>query len=299
MSPFIHPDGRTLYLASDGHIGLGGYDLFVSRKDSSGRWLKPENLGYPINTNKDEFGLIVNPSGNRAYFASDIEEENGRDIFYFDLPETARPDQVSFMKGVVYDKETQRKLRADFELVDLSTHKLTNKSQSDSITGEFLVCIPVNRNHMLNVSRKGYLFFSENFSIQGVYLSEKPFLKDIPLSPIKVGMIVVLKNIFFETDSYALKDESLAELNKLVQFLQENPHIRIEISGHTDNTGTPEYNLRLSDNRAQAVAKYLVKANVAEDRLVCRGYGLSLPVASNETEEGRAQNRRTEVKIIE
>ena len=112
-------------------------------------------------------------------------------------------------------------------------------------------------------------------------------------------MIVVLKNIFFETDSYALKDESLAELNKLVQFLQENPHIRIEISGHTDNTGTPEYNLRLSDNRAQAVAKYLVKANVAEDRLVCRGYGLSLPVASNETEEGRAQNRRTEVKIIE
>ena len=299
MSPFIHPDGRTLYLASDGHIGLGGYDMYICRQDSSGHWTKPENLGYPINTNKDEFGLIVNPSGNRAYFASDIGVNNGRDIYYFDLPEPARPDHVSFMKGVVYDRENLRKLRADFELIDLNTRNLVNKSQSDSITGEFLVCIPVNRNYLLNVSKRGYLFFSENFSMQGIFLSEKSFLKDVPLNPIRVGEIVILKNIFYETDSYALKDESVVELDKLVKFLRENPHVNIEISGHTDDIGTPDYNLILSDNRSKAVAGYLIKAAVAKERLVCRGYGLTHPVAGNETEEGRAQNRRTEIKIIE
>jgi outer membrane protein OmpA-like peptidoglycan-associated protein/tetratricopeptide (TPR) repeat protein len=299
MSPFIHPDGRTLYLASDGHLGLGGYDLFVCRLDSNGHWTKPENLGYPINTNKDEFGLIVNSTGSRAYFASDIGENNGRDIYYFDLPIPVRPNQVSFMKGIVYDKETQQRLRADFELIDLHTRKVENQSQSDSITGEFIVCIPVNRNYMLNVSKRGYLFYSENFSMTGIYLSDKPFLKDIPLNPLRVGEVVVLKNIFYETDSYALKEESVAELDKLVRFLMDNPHIKIEISGHTDNTGTPDYNLGLSDNRAKAVADYLINASIAADRLVCRGYGLTKPVASNETEEGRAQNRRTEIKIIE
>ncbi|MBN1415168.1 MAG: PD40 domain-containing protein [Bacteroidales bacterium] len=299
MSPFIHPDGKTLYLASDGHIGLGGYDLFICRQDSAGRWTKPENMGYPINTNKDEFGLIVNPSGNRAYFASDIDEQNGRDIYYFDLPESVKPNYVSYMKGIVYDKETRRRLKASFELVDLKTRDLINKSQSDSITGEFLVCIPVGRNFLLNVSKNGYLFFSENFSVKGIHLFDKPFLKDIPLSPVKVGEVIILKNIFYETDSYTLKEESIVELNKLVKFLRDNPHIKIEISGHTDNVGTADYNIKLSDSRSKSVADYLTKADIAQERLVCRGYGLSLPIASNETEEGRAQNRRTEVKIIE
>lgn len=299
MSPFFHPDGHTLYLASDGHIGLGSYDLFVCRLDSNGRWTKPENLGYPINTNKDEFGLIVNPSGNRAYFASNIDPASGRDIYYFDLPQTLRPDQVSFMKGVVYDSETKRRLRADFELIDLHTGNRINKSQSDSTTGEFLVCIPLNHNYLLNVSKKGYLFFSENFSIQGVFLSGDPFLKDIPLNPIRVGEVVVLKNIFYETDSYALKKESMVELDKLVKFLSENPRIRIEISGHTDNIGSPEYNQKLSDNRSKAVAEYLMRAQVAKDRLVCKGYGLSQPIDDKDTEEARAKNRRTEIKIVE
>lgn len=299
MSPFIHPDGRTLYLASDGHLGLGGYDLFVCRLDSNDRWMKPENLGYPINTNKDEFGLIVNPSGNRAYFASDIGEQSGRDIYYFDLPVTARPNQVSFMKGIVYDKETQQRLRADFELIDLSTRIVKDRSQSDSITGEFIVCIPVDRNYMLNVSKRGYLFYSENFSMTGIFLSDRPFLKDIPLNPLKVGEIVVLRNIFYETDSYALKEESVAELDKLARLLTENPQVKIEISGHTDNTGTAEYNLRLSDSRSKAVADYLIRASIATDRLVCRGYGLTRPVADNDTEEGRALNRRTEIMILE
>jgi outer membrane protein OmpA-like peptidoglycan-associated protein len=271
----------------------------VCRLDSNGRWTKPENLGYPINTNKDEFGLIVNPSGSRAYFASNIDPARGRDIYYFDLPEKLRPEKVSFMKGIVYDKETKIRLRADFELIDLKTHERMNKSQSDSITGEFLVCIPLNHNYLLNVSKKGYLFYSENFSMDGIFLSGDPFLKDIPLNPIRVGEIVVLKNIFYQTDSFALKTESMVELDKLVKFLAENPRIRIEISGHTDNIGSPEYNLKLSDNRSKAVADYLIHAGVAKDRLVCQGYGLSRPIDSNDTEEARAKNRRTEIKIIE
>jgi flagellar motor protein MotB len=299
MSPFIHPDGQTLYLASDGHIGLGGYDLFVSRKNSEGRWSPPKNLGYPINTNKDEFGLIVNPSGNRAYFASDIDANNGRDIYYFDLPEKDRPNYVSYMKGIVFDAKTSARLRARFELIDLKTREVLNKSHSDSISGEFLVCIPANRNYLLNVSRKGYLFFSENFSFNGIYLSEKPFLKDIPLNPIQVGGVVVLKNIFYKTDSFHLLEESIVELEKLVSFLKENPEIKIEISGHTDNIGTAEYNYKLSENRSGTVADYLVKASIGKERLSYKGYGMSLPIASNETAEGRAQNRRTEIKVTE
>ncbi len=298
MSPFIHPDGQTLYLASDGHIGMGGYDLFVCRKDSTGKWTKPENLGYPINTNKDEYGLIVNSSGTRAYFASDIQAENGRDIYYFDLPYQARPNQVSYMKGVVFDAKTNKRLRAGFELIDLKTRELVNKSNSDSTTGEFLICIPANRNYLLNVSKKGYLFYSDNFSLAGIYLSDKPFLKDIPLNPIEVGKTAILRNIFYETDSYALKEESVVELDKLIKFLKDNPNIKIEISGHTDNTGTAEYNMKLSENRSRTVAEYLIKSSVDKDRITYKGYGLTMPVAVNDTEEGRAQNRRTEIKII-
>lgn len=299
MSPFIHPDGRTLYLASDGHIGLGGYDLFISRMDSSGRWTKPVNLGYPINTHKDEFGLVVNSSGSRAYYASDMQAETGKDIYYFDLPQQIRPDMVSYMKGIVFDAKTNLLLSARFELIDLDTRQPLNTSYSDSLTGEFLVCIPANRNYMLNVSKKGYLFYSENFSFQGIWISEKPFLKDIPLYPVQVGEVIVLRNIFYETDSYALKEESLAELEKLVQFLTENPGIRIEISGHTDNTGSGEYNLKLSENRSRTVSEYLIKASVNPARLTYKGYGLTKPLATNETEEGRAQNRRTEIRIVE
>jgi outer membrane protein OmpA-like peptidoglycan-associated protein/Tol biopolymer transport system component len=299
MSPFIHPDGQTLYLASDGHIGLGGFDLFISRKDSTGKWTQPGNLGYPINTHKDEYGLIVNPSGTRAYFASDIQAENGRDIYYFNLPEQARPNLVSYMKGIVFDAKTNKRLKANFELIDLKTREVTNKSKSDSITGEFLICIPANRNYLLNVSKKGYLFYSENFSFAGIYLSDKPFLKDIPLNPIEIGKTTVLRNIFYETDSYALKEESMVELDKLVRFLKENPAIRIEISGHTDNIGSAEYNMKLSENRSRTVAEYLIKASIDKERITYKGYGFSNPVAVNETEEGRAQNRRTEIKITD
>jgi outer membrane protein OmpA-like peptidoglycan-associated protein len=297
MSPFIHPDNRTLYFSSDGHKGLGGYDIFISRLDSN-RWSRAVNMGYPINTNRDEIGLIVNASGNKAYYSSDINRDDGKDIFVFDIPVQNRPDAVTYMKGRIADAKTMRALKANFELTDLNSGKVTNISTSDSITGEFIVCIPTGHNYMLNVSKPGYLFYSENFSMKGIYAADKPFFKDIPLEPLQAGVRIILKNIFYDTDSFTLKRESEAELHKIIQFLNDNPGISIEIGGHTDNTGNEKYNQSLSENRARIVAEYLIANAISRERVVYRGYGMSLPVAPNDTEENKAKNRRTELKII-
>jgi outer membrane protein OmpA-like peptidoglycan-associated protein len=194
---------------------------------------------------------------------------------------------------------TAEALKARFELIDLENGHTVYQSFSDSITGEFLISIPVQSNYMLNASRRGYLFYSENFSLRGTYNIDRPFLKDVPLQPIQVGKSIVLKNVFYEVDSFTLKIVSEAELNKVVKFLQQNPHIKIEISGHTDNTGNPDYNQVLSENRAKTVTAYLIASAIDAGRIVSKGYGMNMPVASNDTEEGRAQNRRTELKIIE
>jgi len=298
-APFIHPDNQTLYFASNEHIGLGGFDLFYSKIDSAGKWRKPVNLGYPINTGKDEFGLILNAAGDKAYFASDKDSLNGRDIYTFELYNEARPTEVSYLKGKVYDADTKVALRASFELIDLKSSQVINQSFSDSLTGEFLVCIPANRDYLLNVSKYGYLFFSDNFSLNNVYEISEPFMKDVPLQPIKVGKSVILENIFYEFDSYLLKDESKIELDKLVQFMKTYPSVKIEISGHTDDIGTNEYNMTLSEQRAGSVAEYLMNSSIDNERIKYAGYGFSKPLISNDSEEGRALNRRTELIIIE
>ncbi|MBN2348532.1 MAG: PD40 domain-containing protein [Bacteroidales bacterium] len=298
MSPFIHQDNQTLYFSSDELPGMGGYDIFLSRKDSTGSWGKPENIGYPINTYKDEFGLIVNSAGTLAYYSSDIIKEQGKDIFSFELPREVRPIEVSYMKGKVFDVTNKEVLSARFELVDLETGALINQSFSDKQTGEFLVCIPVNKDYMLNVSREGYLFYSDHFALKNTYDKTEPFLKDIPLHPIRAGESMVLKNIFYETGLYQLLPESKLELDKLAAFLNTNSEVKIEIGGHTDNVGSQEYNLTLSENRAKTVMEYLVNSGISAQRLTYKGYGYSKSLAANNTEEGRAQNRRTEMKIM-
>ncbi len=296
MSPFIHPDNQSLYFSSDGLIGLGGYDIFVSRKNKEGKWRKAVNLGYPINTNRDEIGLIVNARGDKAYFASNIDKNQGKDIYSFEMPVQDRPSMTTYMKGRVLDAVNNNLLRARFELIDLENGNEFYKSYSDSLTGEFVVSIPVDHNYMLNVSRKGYLFYSENFSLKGIFHADAPLLKDIPLQPIEIGKTIVLKNVFFETDSYALKKESEIELNKVVQFLNVNPGVRIEISGYTDNVGEAGYNQVLSENRARAVTNYLIAASVNAQRIVSRGYGMNNPVTSNDVSgrTGSKQANRTE-----
>lgn len=298
MSPFIHHDDQTLYFCSDHLIGMGGFDIFVTQRKASGEWGKPKNLGYPINTHRDEIGLIVNARGNTAYFASDIILENKRDIFQFTLYKEARPVEVSYLKGTVIDEKSRQRLHANFELHDLMDGTLISQSKSDPVTGEFLLCIPTNRDYMLNVNRAGYLFYSDNFSLKGVFHLDKPFEKDILLKPIAAGEKIVLNNIFYETGSFTLKPESKYELDKVVKFLNFNALVNIEISGHTDNVGTENYNQGLSENRAKSVINYLTQQGINSSRLTSKGYGYSVPVESNETEQGRAKNRRTELKII-
>ena len=298
MSPFIHHDTQTLYFSSNGLIGMGGFDLFITSKDETGKWSEPVNLGFPINTFYDETGLFVTASGKKAYFASDRLEGAGKDLFKFDLHEEARPVSVSYIKGIVYDAGNKNRLAAKFELIDLATKELVMESVSDARKGEFLVTIPADRDYALNVSKPEYLFYSENFSLKGVRTIEEPFLMDIPLQRIKPGEKVVLRNIFFYFDKSELKEESFIELDRLVQFMQENPKLKIRINGHTDNIGSSEYNMKLSDQRAVSVMQYLRSKGIPYERIISRGFGSTKPVESNETPEGRARNRRTEFEIL-
>jgi outer membrane protein OmpA-like peptidoglycan-associated protein len=298
MAPFIHPDDQTLYFSSKGHTGMGGYDLYYSKKDIFGNWRTPVNLGYPINTNADEITLLVNSTGDVAYISSDKYGGKGRqDIYAFDLYKEAQPERVTYFKGIVYDKETKRRLSAAFELTDLATGKMVVTSQSDPSSGEFLLILPLNKDYALSVSREGYLFYSDHFSLSGNGNSQDPITKEVPMQPVKVGETVVLKNIFFDTDKFDLKPESRSELEKLAALLKKNPKLQIEISGHTDNVGTAEYNQKLSENRAKAVYDYLVSNGITSTRLTYAGYGLTRPIDTNDTDSGRANNRRTEFSI--
>lgn len=297
-SVFIHPDGKTLYFSSDGHPGMGNLDIFISRKDEQGNWSDPINLGYPINTHKNENSLLVSADGKEAYFASDREEGyGGLDLYSFELPEQFKPQAVSYFAGVISDKESKQPLGARFELIDLSTGELIVESYSNPGNGEFLVSLPVGKDYALNASKPGYLFYSENFSLSDAS-NVIPEKKNVPLQAIKVGESIVLKNIFFETAKYNLVSKSKIELDKLVTFLQKNGKVSIEISGHTDSVGNEQANKVLSENRAKAVLDYLIEKGISPERLSAKGYGAENPIASNETEKGRALNRRTEFKIL-
>ena len=298
MSPFIHFDGRTLYFASNGRIGMGGFDIFMTRMNDDSTWTEPKNLGYPINTFNDEMGLIIESNGQKAYFSAIRDKSNGKDIFSFDIYESIRPDPVSYLKGKVYDKETGKLLKADYELINLSSNQITIKNSTDG-AGNFLVCLPSGYNYGINVNKEGYLFYSENFMFEGEHTVVEPFIKKISLSPIKVGEKVLLTNVFYEVDSWELKKESTLELDNLVKLLTDNKDVTIEIGGHTDVTGSAEYNLDLSEKRALSVVNYLIKKGISADRLKHKGYGNTLPISDNMSAEGRKLNRRTEAKIIE
>jgi outer membrane protein OmpA-like peptidoglycan-associated protein len=233
-------------------------------------------------------------------FASDRKDGfGGLDLYAFELYKEARPQVVTYMKGTVFDRNTGKKLAAHFELTDLKTGKVAIESFSNNTTGEFLVCLPANNDYALTVSKDGYLFYSENFNLSGENPSSDPVLKDVPLEPLETGAKVIMKNVFFETDHYDLMEESKIELNKLIDLLTKNPAVKIEIGGHTDNVGKHEYNVTLSENRAKSVMTYLLENGIAQDRLSYKGYGETQPIDSNETEAGRAKNRRTEFKVVD
>lgn len=298
QSPFIHPDQQSLYFSSTGWPGMGQGDLFLSRSVRSSKWTTPQNLGYPINTYHDDIGLSLNAGGDRAYFASDRGEGMDTDIYSFEMPVGVRPVPVSYMEGRVYDSRNFRGVKAVLQLIDLETEETVMELESFAGEGDYLITLPTDRDYALNVSADGYLFYSDHFTFAGMHSQAKPLQRDVPLEPVKVGSVVVLHNIFYATGSFQLEPESRTELSTVYDFMLLNPTIGVEISGFTDNTGTPDLNQDLSEQRARSVVEYLVNMGVDLKRLKAAGYGEMHPVADNESEQGRAMNRRTELKIV-
>ncbi len=296
MSPFIHFDGKTLYFSSNGRVGMGGFDIYFSKMNDDTTWTEPKDLGYPINTFNDEMGLIIDASGQNGYFSSKRDEIRGKDIYSFTVYESVRPESVSYFKGTVYEQGTGRLLTASFELVNLKTGHILVSGLTD-FSGTFLLCLPPDNNYGLNVSKDGYLFYSDNFMFEGIHSATEPYIKRINLSPIRVGEKLTLSNVFYEFDSWTIKKESYSELNRLAKLLSDNKNITVEIGGYTDSIGTKAYNLELSEKRAKSVLDYLVGKGILAGRLKYAGYGATSPIGDNITFGGRKLNRRTEIKV--
>lgn len=295
-SPFLHADGQTLYFASNGWPGLGGVDLYYARSKPDGSWQPPVDLGYPINTIDHDGSLFVAADGKTAYFASDRSDSRGKlDIYRFQLYPEARPVRTLFVRGYVYDQQSGARLGATVDLIDLASGRTLTHIPTDR-GGNYLVTLPVGKDYAFNVSREGYLFHSEHFSLKDS-AGHRPFEINIGLEPIRVNARMILRNIFFAFDKHELLPASRVELDKVVRLMKQNPGLRIRLDGYTDSLGTAAHNKQLSLARAQAVVSYLVAGGIAADRMAARGNGASNPVAPNDTESGRALNRRTELVV--
>lgn len=278
-SVLIHPDGQTLYFSSNGHVGMGGFDLYMCTLRPDGTWSDPKNLGYPINTQHDENSLLVFADGRLAVFASDRPGGMGDlDLYEFEMPEELRPTRTIYMTGTVFDAKTNVKLQAEFRLIDLETGNEVIYSYSDAKNGSFLVTLPINKDYALLVNKEGYNPYSVNFNLTVPENSNEPYHRDVPLvAKTTINEPIRLDNVFFDLDSYNLRKESYIELDKLADYLKANPTMKIELQGHTDAQGDDAHNLELSKNRAKAVMDYLITKGVAKERLTSKGFGETQP----------------------
>ncbi len=295
LTPFIHSDSQTLYFASKGHKGLGGYDLYFSKKDSSGNWMKPKNMGYPINTEHDENSFFVSLDGKKGYYATDrLNGPGGLDIYSFDLYQEARPEEVLFIEGTV-KTDDNKPIGGQVELVDMKTNEVI-KVDIDSTDGKYVAIIAPTSDILITVKPVGYAFTSTVIDSGTAKIGE-PTTVNIETKEIKIGEHYRLNDVNFATNSWELTDKAKFIIKEFYGFLKKNPKIKISIDGHTDNVGDDESNLSLSANRAKAVFEYLITLGISADRMTHHGFGEKEPIASNTSEFGRAKNRRTEFVI--
>ncbi|ELR69428.1 outer membrane protein [Fulvivirga imtechensis AK7] len=300
VSPFIHPNNVTLYFASNGLTGFGGFDIFYSEREND-EWSTPKNLGYPINTSEDQVSLFITSDGKKGYYSHEVNnnpKQKGR-IYEFNVPESVRVKySTSYVSGKVFHAETKEPLKADIELFDLKEAQREGLVSSDSVTGSYLMVLTEGSEYALYVNKEGYLFESLSFEYE-LNADLEPVNIDIYLKPIKSGARAVLNNIFFEFDSFELQQKSKTELNKLVRFLKQNTSVKMEIGGHTDNTGSEAYNMDLSLKRAKAVYDYLIAEGISKSQLTYKGYGQTTPAYPNDSDLHKKFNRRIEFRVLD
>lgn len=296
-SPFIHPDGMTLYFASDGHIGLGGLDIFLTRKDSTGKWSQPVNLGYPINSAEDDVSFIVNTAGNRAYFASSkISKSGGYNIYSASIDSSIKPQKVLFVKGEIKDQNNGVPLAARIELKNVNTNEVINISY-DSLSGHYASVVLFDSDYLLSLKKDSAAFEAQYLSMKDTLLAT-PASIDIAVKKIEKGSTFSFNNVLFESNSAILSREAKTLIHAFADYLKEHPTLIIEIAGHTDNQGNASDNQILSEQRSTSVKKHLIECGISTRRLLSKGYGMSKPIVNNDTEENRSLNRRTEFVIV-
>jgi outer membrane protein OmpA-like peptidoglycan-associated protein len=297
-SPFLSPDGKTLYFTSNGHPGHGGLDLFISVNEN-GKWSEPVNLGKPLNSDNDDAYFTIGGSGEVGYFASTRKGGYGLlDLYSIKIPESMRPKPTVVVEGIVTNAKTKALVGAYVMVEDMNTGELIAVNKSNSVTGKYLIVLPAGKTYSVSANKEGFFFHSERFDVPDASTYQE-IKKDIELKPIEKGAKVVLNNIFFETGKATLSPQSRVELEKAIDLMKVNPTMIIEVGGHTDNVGDDAFNMKLSHDRAKTVRDYLVTGGIASTRVQSKGYGETNPVATNDNEEGRKANRRTEFVILE
>ncbi|MBX2915230.1 MAG: OmpA family protein [Cyclobacteriaceae bacterium] len=299
LSPFLAADGRTLYFATNGRPGYGGYDIFMSKRVATSwtEWTEPVNLGPEINSHSFDAYYTLSAAADYAIMVSDRNSIGASDLVRIKLPEAIKPDPVVLVMGRTLNAKTKEPLSADILFEDLTTRKEVGEAISDPKTGSYRITLTKGKNYGIRAEAKGYLSINENFELAAV-VEYKELNKDLLLVPIVVGESVLLNNVFFQQGRPTLKSESFPELDRLVQIMQDNPTVKIELGGHTDNVGNKEALRILSENRVKAVKDYLVLKGVNKDRIAGKGYGGDIPVVPNTTEANRQRNRRVEFKIV-
>jgi OOP family OmpA-OmpF porin len=298
-APFLAADGVTMYFSTNGISGYGNNDIFVTRRIDSTwtHWSEPENLGPAINTSKYEANYQVPASGEYAYFSSKANALGGTDIFRIALPKAVKPNPVVLVSGHVFNAQTKAPLEGTIRYEVLPGGKDAGVARSNPKNGAYQIALPPGELYGFHAEAKGYYAVSENLDTRDL-AAFKEITKDLYLAPIQVGQTIRINNVFFESGKWELKPESFVELNRLAKVLNENSSIEIQLGGHTDNVGSDASNQTLSENRIKSVLTYLVSQGVKEQRMAAAGYGRTKPVATNDTDEGRALNRRVEFTIV-
>lgn len=301
LTPYLASDGVTLYFSSDRPGGLGDNDIWMTKRldNSWQKWSDPVNLGEPINTPDWDAFFTLDAGGEYAYLTTSEEGFGESDIVRVKLMEKEKPKPVMLISGYVLDSKTNKPISASLVYESLPDGKELGRGMSSEIDGSFKIVLPYNTNYSIRATAGNFFSISENVNLDSLTdETYKEVHKNLYLAPIEIGQVVRLNNVFFDFDKWDLRPESFLELDRVVKLMQENPGLEIEMSAHTDNKGTDDYNFKLSDNRAKSVMDYIISKGVAASRITSHGYGETRPVATNETDEGRQLNRRVEFKIL-